>query len=162
MNISQMWDTLRHFILFYSILFYSILFYTNTSKPSKVATVASNHRESPPAIVCPFLLSYTETWCVTHNTKGPRRVARIIFCAQEMLSFFSPISWLVLTVAGAPVGSELHQVRASAREGLVVVDEAEMGAGLLAVFSRTWVGSWGGGGVEERWKSSWIWKIWNL
>lgn len=58
-----------------------------------------------------------------------------------MSSFFPPITLFVLTVAGAPVGSELHQVRTSTREGLVVVDEAEMGAGLLAVFSRTRVGS---------------------
>lgn len=63
---------------------------------------------------------------------------RIVFHAEEMSGFFSS---LALTVARAPVRSELHQVRTSAREGLVVVDEAEMGAGLLAVFSCTRVGS---------------------
>lgn len=46
--------------------------------------------------------------------------------ANKASSCFFPISGLILTVAGAPVGSELHQVGTSTGEGLVVVDEAEM------------------------------------
>lgn len=49
----------------------------------------------------------------------------------------------MLTKASAFVSAELHEVRAGAREGLIVVDEAEMRAGLLAIFSRTRVGGCG-------------------
>lgn len=47
----------------------------------------------------------------------------------------------MLTITSAFVGAQLHEVRAGTRKCLIVVDETQMRAGLLAVFSRTGVGS---------------------
>lgn len=55
----------------------------------------------------------------------------------------------MLTVASAFVGAQFHEMRAGARKGLIVVNETEMRAGLLAIDSRTWVWSWGEVGVEN-------------
>lgn len=49
----------------------------------------------------------------------------------------------MLTVASAFVRAQLHEVRAGTRKCLIVVDETQVRAGLLAVYSRTWVRSWG-------------------
>lgn len=47
----------------------------------------------------------------------------------------------MLTITSVFVGAQLHEVRAGTRKCLIVVDETQMRAGLLAVFSRTGVGS---------------------
>lgn len=47
----------------------------------------------------------------------------------------------MLTIASAFVWSQLHEVGAGTGKCLVVVDETEMGTGLLAIFSSAWVGS---------------------
>lgn len=51
-----------------------------------------------------------------------------------------PVS--VLTFAGAFVRLQLHEVRAGTREGLVEVDETEVGARASTITGGTWVRSW--------------------
>ena len=55
----------------------------------------------------------------------------------------------MLTIASAFVRAQLHEVRAGARERLIVVDETQMRTGLFAVFSCTWVWSCGEVNVEK-------------
>ena len=54
------------------------------------------------------------------------------------------------TEAGLFVRLELHEVRAGAGEGLVVVDEAQVSAGPSATISSAWVWSCGGQRDGER------------
>lgn len=72
----------------------------------------------------------------TANKPGERSEG----CQRVCISAFGHVFVLLLTVTRASVGAELHEVRAGTRERLIVVDEAEMGAGLLAVFSCAGVG----------------------
>lgn len=55
----------------------------------------------------------------------------------------------LLTIAGAFVGAQFHEVRTGAGECLIVVDETQMRAGLFAIFSCTWIWSWGGVNMEK-------------
>lgn len=48
----------------------------------------------------------------------------------------------ILTFAGVLVGLQLHEVRTGAGEGLVKVDETQVGAKGFTVSSGTWVGGW--------------------
>lgn len=58
----------------------------------------------------------------------------------------------VLTFAGAFVRLQLHEVRASTGEGLIEVDETEVGARAFTITGGTWVRSWKKEKVmEEMW-----------
>lgn len=57
-------------------------------------------------------------------------------------SKYIPVCELRLTDTRPLVSAQLHEVRTRTRERLVVVDQAEVRAGLFAIFNCTWVGSY--------------------
>ena len=61
-----------------------------------------------------------------------------ILCQRR---FTAGVCLCVLTFAGSLVRLQLHEVRAGTGEGLVEVDETEVGARAFAVTGGTWVGS---------------------